>query len=116
LDIVLNRRSEPGEIFVSGDDGGDLDNRLKVLLDALRMPLSDKECPGNQCGPGERDGQWVELIALLEDDSLISKVTIEARRLNTTPKADQGHDWAEILVLARLKSLHPTPLTQGYVG
>lgn len=116
LDIRLKRRSDPGEIFVSGDDGGDLDNRLKILLDALRMPLSAKECPGNMCGPGARDGRWVELITLLEDDSLISKVTIEARRLNTAPKADQGHDWAEIDIQAVLKTLHPTQINRAYVG
>lgn len=116
LEIMLKRRSDPGDIFVSGDDGGDLDNRLKILLDALRMPLSPKECPGNMCGPGLHDGQWTELIALLEDDALISKITIEARRLNTIPLDDQGHDWAEIDVLAKLKTLHPGQFTMGYVG
>ena len=116
VEVLLKRRSEPGEIFVSGDDGGDLDNRLKILLDGLRMPLSPTECPGNQYGPGDRDGQWVELITLLEDDSLISKITIEARQLNTMPKPDQGNDWAEVDVKATLKTLHPTPLNQGYAG
>jgi hypothetical protein len=116
IDVLLKRRSEPGEIFVSGDDGGDLDNRLKILLDALRMPLSPNECPGNQCGPGERDGQWIERVVVLEDDSLISKVTIEARQLNTEPKSGQGSDWAEVDIKATLKTLHPTPLNQGYAG
>ena len=117
VEIVLNRRSEPGEIFVTGDDGGDLDNRLKILLDGLRIPLSVKECPGNLYGPGlQSNGQWLERISLLEDDSLISKITIEARRLNTQAKPNQGTDWAEVLLLARLKTLHPTPLNQGYAG
>jgi hypothetical protein len=116
LSILLKRRSDPGELIVSGNDGGDLDNRLKILFDALRMPLSEREVPGNMWGPGSDDRQRVDLVVLLEDDSLISKVTIEARRLNTVPKPDQRDDYAEVDVQATVKCLHPTAVNRGYVG
>ena len=52
---------------------GDLDNRLKTLFDALRMPINAKEVPGNMHGDGKQ-----ELYCLLEDDSLIRKFSVLA--------------------------------------
>ncbi len=40
LDILFLRRENPGHL-VSG--GGDIDNRIKVLFDALRVPQDDNE-------------------------------------------------------------------------
>ena len=57
--------------------GGDLDNRVKTLLDALRMPRKAAEIPGNLVGHGE------EMFSLLEDDSLLCRLCIE-----TTPRTD----------------------------
>jgi hypothetical protein len=109
LDILLKRRSDPGEIIVSSDDGGDLDNRLKILFDALRMPLSTSEVPGNMWGGG------AEAFALLEDDSLISKLTIEARRLNTKPDDSQGADYVEVDINVALKTIRSNGLVSGYM-
>jgi hypothetical protein len=52
---------------------GDLDNGLKVLFDALRMPKNDNEVPGNMFGSGQD-----RMYCLLEDDSLIHKFSVEA--------------------------------------
>jgi hypothetical protein len=52
---------------------GDLDNRLKTLFDALRMPLQENQVPAPQWGSGND-----ELFCLLEDDSLIRKFSVEA--------------------------------------
>lgn len=51
---------------------GDIDNRIKTLFDALRMPLRDTEVPGHMQGKGER------AYCLLEDDSLMRKFCAEA--------------------------------------
>lgn len=69
LDIRFLRRENPGDII----QGGDLDNRLKTLFDGLRMPLSEDEVPQDM--PDQRQ------FCLLEDDSLIKKVTIDTGRL-----------------------------------
>ena len=73
LKILFLRPAGPGGLV---GQGGDLDNRIKTLLDALSIPkeeqLSDKfshdQCDGiSHC--------------LLEDDSLISGLSIEVDRL-----------------------------------
>ena len=51
---------------------GDLDNRLKVLFDGLRIPRGPQEVPGTMFGKDE------PLYCLLEDDSLIHKFSVEA--------------------------------------
>src|SRR5207248_4136470 len=43
LDILFLRRDEPGNLI---GDGGDIDNRLKVLFDGLRVPQSLDEVAG----------------------------------------------------------------------
>ena len=42
LDILFLRRDAPGRLI---QGGGDIDNRIKVLLDGLTMPKSKDECP-----------------------------------------------------------------------
>jgi hypothetical protein len=69
------------EITVIGDtrsaaaiiNAGDLDNRLKVLFDGLRMPHGPKEVPAPMFGNGAEP-----MFCLLEDDSLIQKFSVEA--------------------------------------
>jgi hypothetical protein len=65
--------------------GGDLDNRLKTLLDALRAPKETKEIPaGDLPKPGEDP-----FYCLLEDDKLISGFSVINDRLlqpDTNPK------------------------------
>ncbi|MEZ5708367.1 MAG: hypothetical protein R3E02_03135 [Blastomonas sp.] len=68
LDILFLRPGRSGSIV----SGGDLDNRLKTLFDALRRPLNKQEMGG---GTRELDGERV--FCLLEDDSLIDSVSLE---------------------------------------
>jgi hypothetical protein len=42
LDILFLRREQPGALV----HGGDIDNRLKVLFDALSMPTQDNQLEG----------------------------------------------------------------------
>jgi len=44
LDILFLRRDNPGHLIKSG---GDIDNRIKVLLDGLRMPKDVSELGGH---------------------------------------------------------------------
>lgn len=72
LAVRLWRRQRPGDI-VSRD--GDLDNRPKTLFDALRMPHGGDELPqGVPIGNSP-------VLCLLDDDDLITKVTIETSTL-----------------------------------
>lgn len=107
LHVALFRREDPGAVV----HGGDLDNRLKTLLDALRMPQAESEVPGNMWGKNEE-----MLYCLLEDDSLISRLSIETRRLRTPAAAGEGTDYAELVVDVTFKVLRPHMGTAGVFG
>lgn len=69
LDILLLRPGAPGGVIHAGD----IDNRLKTLFDALRKPRNGNEVPEG-ASPGQDEDPF---FVLLEDDSLISRVTLE---------------------------------------
>jgi len=73
LDITFLRRDNPGNLIRSG---GDIDNRLKVLFDGLRMADTVAELGGATPGPGEDP-----FYCLLEDDELITEVRVTTDRL-----------------------------------
>jgi len=82
LEILFLRRDNPGDLIKSG--GGDIDNRIKVLFDALRMPQTCDEIDGD---PKDDDDPF---YCLLEDDRLITEVKITTDRL-LTAVPDGGH-------------------------
>lgn len=74
LHLTLLRPEEPGSILTQG---GDIDNRLKTLFDALRMPKRKNEIPAS-FKVEEADSPF---FCLLEDDSLISGLHVTTDRL-----------------------------------
>jgi hypothetical protein len=89
LDVRLHRSSQPGGILFAG---GDLDNRLKVLFDALRMPLDNAEVDKVPREEGE------VFYTLLADDALITKLSIESFRLLGARPEDENYVEVEIEV------------------
>jgi hypothetical protein len=73
IDVLFLRRDHPGNLIRSG---GDIDNRLKIIFDALRMPDKCDELPTTQTDADENP-----FFVLLENDSLITKVTVSSDRL-----------------------------------
>jgi hypothetical protein len=73
LQIQLLRSEPPGSTKAQS---GDLDNRIKTLLDALRMPRSAEEIPKNDY---PRDGEQ-PFFCLLEDDALINSFSVTTHR------------------------------------
>lgn len=76
LDITLLRHQAAGQLI---GDGGDIDNRLKTLLDALSVP------PPSQSGHELLRGLAIEpgdtIHCLLQDDSLVTRLAVETDRL-----------------------------------
>ena len=66
MDILFLRPGKPGHAV----NQGDVDGRLKTLLDALAIPDANQ-------GYSDRDVIRGPLFTLLEDDRLISKVSVE---------------------------------------
>ena len=74
LEVTLLWPQTPGNIITSG---GDIDNRLKTLFDALKVPSEPSALPiGTIPQLGEEP-----FFCLLEDDSLIARVSVETDRL-----------------------------------
>jgi hypothetical protein len=71
VSVLLMRPGRPGAVISAGD----IDNRLKTLIDALKMPGSAAEIPGDK-QPDEDP-----FFVLLEDDSLITQASVETDTL-----------------------------------
>jgi len=76
LDILFLRAEAPGMIFTT-NHAGDLDNRLKVLFDALRVPIIGELPPADRPSGDEES----PFFCLLQDDNLITAVRLESERL-----------------------------------
>jgi hypothetical protein len=83
LDILFLRRDMPGVPLIHS--GGDLDNRLKVLFDALRV-LAEHEVAGAQKDADEEP----YFYCLMEDDALITDVAVTTDTLLTA--YETGHE------------------------
>ena len=82
LDILFLRPGEPGQLMTHG---GDIDNRLKTLFDALRRPQNEDEAPkGYQLGQTQNPCHCV-----LSDDSLITRFSVTADTLLDAESDDE---------------------------
>lgn len=68
LDILMLRPEAPGQTLIKG---GDVDNRLKTLFDALRIPKA-----GERMESPDDEGARSPFFCLLEDDSLINHLSV----------------------------------------
>ena len=81
LDVLFLRPEPPGGIIKSAD----IDNRLKTLFDALRMPTNADELGGYTADLGEDP-----FFVLVEDDRILSHVSVETDTLlEPTPAANK---------------------------
>lgn len=75
VSLLLLRPEPPGALVTQG---GDIDNRLKTLLDSLTMPRSIQALPENSCpGPDEQP----HFFCLFEDDNLITDLSVRTEQL-----------------------------------
>lgn len=95
LDILFLRPSMPGDLMRSGD----LDNRLKTLFDALRMPQNKDELGGYE-NPQEGEEPF---YCLLTDDKLITKVAVETDLLLQPTAPEVGDNDSRLVISVQLK-------------
>ncbi len=104
LDITILWSEEPGVISQSG---GDIDNRLKTLFDALQCP------DANQIKPvRERFADKDPFYCLLENDKLITSVNIKT---HTFLLARNRHD-VSVLIHVTVKATELMWKTMGLSG
>lgn len=99
LEIILLRPEEPGRIVTQT---GDVDNRLKTLLDALQIPKKDQIPPQDSPQAGEDP-----FYCLLEDDNLITTLSVTTDRLLVSP-ANSNEVFLLIHVVAEFTHQHFT--------
>jgi hypothetical protein len=99
LEIVMLRPEPEGRIFIGS---GDIDNRLKTLLDALKVPNETAALPDNV--PPSSDE--TPFFCLLEDDSLITNVDIQTAHWLEPDVQDSD----EVVLLLRVRT-KPTRVT-----
>jgi hypothetical protein len=75
LDILFLRAGSPGKVFSSGD----IDNRIKTLFDALKLPRQSEQL-GDYKDKGPSADE-VPFFCLMEDDGLVAKVSVETDAL-----------------------------------
>jgi hypothetical protein len=70
LDVLFMRKESPGKLY----QGGDLDNRIKTLLDSFSIPRHKEQMIED---PTIAD----PIYCLIEDDSLITGIAVRTERL-----------------------------------
>ena len=97
LDILFLRRDMPGSVISAGD----LDNRIKTLIDALRRPQSKNELRGNETPKKDEE----PFYCLLEDDKLVTKLSVETDNLldPSMSNSDESRRQVHLIITVELK-------------
>jgi hypothetical protein len=102
LEITFLRKGEPGALILPG---GDLDNRMKTLFDALSIP-KEQDLLGNP--------DHEPFLCLLEDDSLIIGQHVETGRLLTT--TDPSPSAVHLLIQVSVNVTRLGTSNIGFIG
>lgn len=105
LNVLVLRRDVPGNLIRYS---GDMDNRLKVLFDALAIP---SKSDGLSSEPAAEEDP---LYCLLEDDRLITSLTVITDRL-LIPQKEGGKEGDVKLVIHVQTSAFVAPPVSSFV-
>jgi hypothetical protein len=89
---------------------GDLDNRIKVIIDALQMPQSRQGITGDFCAYATRESH---LFCVLEDDRLITSIRTEADTLLYRKKGSRERS-SGVLISLEVKPITPTLFNMAF--
>jgi len=96
IDILMLRPDLPGTLIRSAD----LDNRVKTILDALRIPSSQSELGKS----GAPDASEIPFFCLLEDDKLVSHLAVEADTLlDPIPETKHPENDVRLLITVEIR-------------
>ena len=105
LGIVFLRREPPGNIY----QGGDLDGRMKTLIDALAMPQHIEQVLDNNTS-----SEFEPIMCLLEDDSMISGLEIKSERL--LGNSQEASDFVKLTIEVDVRVRRATVYNQSFLG
>ncbi|MCA1600450.1 MAG: hypothetical protein LC776_01975 [Acidobacteria bacterium] len=90
LDLMILRPGPPGALV---GHAGDIDNRVKTLLDALRIPRESTALPSDD---KPLDGE-TPFFCLLGEDRLITRLSVDTDRL-----LEKTEDPSEVVLTLRI--------------
>jgi|ERR1022692_3248745 hypothetical protein len=105
LDILFLRREAPGRIV----SGGDIDNRITVLVDALTMPENREQVRGITPEADEDP-----LFCLLEKDKFIYELNVTTDRLLWPAKPGEDLNSVHIVIQVKVIVLDPSKTWVGW--
>lgn len=111
LDILLLRRDMPGGVLHAGD----IDNRIKTLIDGLRMPKSVNELSPAYSQPSFGEDPF---YVLMEEDKLVSGFSVETDLLlapSKSPNRDTDLRWVQAIISVELKPYVATSGNMDFV-
>ena len=101
MSILFLRRDIPGSIISAGD----IDNRIKTVIDGLRRPRNGKELVGNETPQAGEDPFYV----LLEDDKQVTHLEVETDTLLDPPTGGAfDHRLVRLLITVDLRPYNVT--------
>jgi len=102
LDILFLRRDPPGSVISAGD----IDNRVKTVIDALRRPRNQTELVGSDIAPQPDETPF---FCLLEDDKQVSRLSVETDTLlGPSETGERDHSDAKLIITVELRPYHVT--------
>jgi hypothetical protein len=107
IEILFLRPDIHGSILKSGD----IDNRIKTLFDALRLPKGSQELCGYNA---PQDDEKPFYYCLLEDDSLITHVSVETDILLQPTGEQFDVNDARLVITVRLRPYNTNPANQSF--
>ena len=108
LHVLFLRHDVPG----SAIQAGDIDNRIKTLIDALRPPQTQNELVDTDSTPDEGEDPF---FCLLEDDNQVSGFTVETDTLLEAVNEPSDERRVKIVVTVELRPYYATPFNLSFV-
>jgi hypothetical protein len=106
IEVLFLRPDPPGSVLKSGD----IDNRIKTLFDALRLPKGQQELVGYEKPQQDEE----PFYCLLEDDSLITHVSVETDVLLQPTGGKPDPNDSRLIITVKLRPYTSTPSNAGF--
>lgn len=104
LDVEVWAREARGVLMADGD----LDNRLKTLIDSLAMPRHQSQLGGMVSPRGDLT------FCLLEDDSQVTRLSVRVERWDEPPNANGSLSEVQVRVRANISPFEPRVYHFGF--
>lgn len=102
LRILFLRRDEPGSVYTAGD----IDNRVKTIIDALTKPTGSLET-----GPQDDEDPF---FVLLENDKLVTHLEVDTDRLLDPPAKSEDLAQTRLVITVEIRPYDITMFNLGF--